>query len=86
MHDSSSLAPVSMEVRRVPGSSDVRAVPAGSTDLRPVPPSAELRFVKPPLPALMLEARELRRRMLVSAAAANTCARVPHVTADNTFA
>ena len=51
-----------------------RAVP-GSMDLRPVvPPSAEPRLVNPPLPALMLEARELRRRMLVSAAAASTCA------------
>ena len=54
-----------MEVRRVAGSSDVRAVPA----------SAEPRFVNPPLPALMLEARELRRRMPGSAAAARTCAR-----------
>lgn len=55
-----------------PASMEVRAVP-GSMDLRPVPPSTEPRLVNPPLPALMLEGRELRRRMLVSAAAASTC-------------
>ncbi len=60
---------------------EVRPVP-GSMDLRPIPPSAEPRLVKPPLPALMLEARELRRRMLVSAAAARTCAHPQHRSFD----
>ena len=63
----------------MPGSSDILAEP-GSTDRRPVPPSAELCLVAPPpLQALTLDARELRLRMLGSAAAAaQTCARTPH--------
>ena len=62
-----------MEVRRVLRSSDVRRV-LGSSDVRAVPASPELSFATPPLPALTLDALELRRRMLGSAAAAaQTC-------------
>jgi hypothetical protein len=65
------VPPRSSDVRRVPGSRDVRAVPS---DVRAVPASPELSFAAPPLPALTLDALELRCRMLGSAtAAAHTC-------------
>ena len=68
-------APVSMEVRRVPLSNDALRVP-GSNDVRAVPASKEPSLNAPPLPALTLDALELRRRMLGSAAAAQTCTQI----------
>ena len=63
------MPPRSREVRRVPGSKDVRAVPSDVRAVPASPPKLSLA-IAPPLPALTLDALELRRRMLGSAAAA----------------